>query len=91
VELSFLAIVFDGRLFEAIVDKGKPALEERKHILLHFIYRPRNSFKNLNFWIDVVHKEFFCAYMTQILQDISFINSKLRRDKNTISQYLLKG
>jgi hypothetical protein len=64
VELSFLAVVFDGRLFEAVVSKGKSLVEERKHLLLHYRYRSRKSFNNLNFWIDVVKKEFFPDYLT---------------------------
>jgi ABC-type thiamine transport system substrate-binding protein len=46
IELSFLAIVFDGKLFEAIPNGDKLSLEETNHLLLHFIYRPRNSFNN---------------------------------------------
>ena len=90
VELSFLSVVFDGKLFEAIVDKGKPILEERTHLLLHYIYRPRKSFKNLNFWIDIVAKAAFPKYLERIHQDISMIHSKLIAEREPLSQYLRK-
>lgn len=90
VELSFLAVVFDGRLFEAVVSRGKPLVEERKHLLLHYIYRPRKSFNNLNFWIDVVKKEFFPDYLTKISQDISLMRDKVISERELLSRYLRK-
>jgi len=90
IEVSFLAVVFHGRLFEAIVGKGKPVLEERKHVLLHYVYRPRKSFNNLNFWIDFVTKEYFPDYLSRISQDISLIHSKIVSKQSLLSKYLRK-
>lgn len=90
VELSFLAIVFDGKLFEAILDNGKISLEERNHLVLHFIYRPKKSYSNLNFFIDIVHKDYFKEYMAKISADVSLISSKVENDKNKLLTYLKK-
>ena len=90
VELSFLAIVFDGRLFEAIIKNGKPMIEERKHVLLHYRYRPRNSFVNLDFWIDIVKKGFFPTYLTKIHRDISLISDKIVAERELLLTYLKK-
>jgi hypothetical protein len=90
IELNFIAIVFDGKLFEAIIGKGKAVLEESKHILLHFVYRPKKSSKNLNYWIDVVNKDFFPEYMNQISKDITLIEAKIETNQKILSQYLLK-
>lgn len=89
-ELGFLAIVFDGRLFEALVHNGKFAIEEREHVLLHYRYRPRNSFVNLDFWIDVVKKEFFSTYLTKIHRDISLISDKIKSERELLLAYLKK-
>lgn len=90
IEFSFLAIVFDGKLFEAIVGQGELALEERNHLLLHYIYRPRDSFANLNFWIDVVKKDFFSEYLARIYSDILMITDKIVSENSLLSIYLKK-
>ena len=91
IELSFLAIVFDGRLFEALVLNGNFAIKERKHILFHYRYRPRGSFVNLDFWIDVVKKEFFSTYLTKVLRDISLISNKVKSERELLLVYLKKN
>jgi len=86
VELSFLSIVIDGKLFEAAVDQAKITLEERKHQ----VYRPRGSFSNLNFWIDVVTKEYFPEYLSIVTRDISMMLSKVVSKQSLLTKYLLK-
>ena len=90
VELSFLAIVFDGKLFEAVQDKGELSLKETNHLLLHFIYRPRNSFNNLNYFIDIVQKDHFRDFMTEIQEDIALLSSKIEAEKDKLLKYLKK-
>lgn len=90
VELSFLAIVFDGKLFEATTKNAKHLIEEKEHILLHYKYRPRESFVDYDFWIDVVKKEFFSTYLSKIHEDISLIDEKIVSERKLLSEYLRK-
>jgi hypothetical protein len=90
IELSFLAVVFDGKLFEAIPENSDLTLQESKHILLHFNYKPKNSFENLNYFIDIVQKDYFKEYMSKINKDISLIGSKIESEKGKLIKYLKK-
>jgi len=90
IELSFLAIVLDGGLFEVTVEDNKPSIEERDHVLLYYRYRPSKSFVNLDFWIDIVKREFFPAYVRKIHRDISLISDKIVSEIKLLSAYLKK-
>ena len=88
--VTFLAIVLDGKLFDARIENNKLTLEERKHILYNYKFRPRNSYINIDFWIDVVKKEFFSSYLSEIKQDISLISDKIIFERELLSTYLKK-
>jgi len=88
--LSFLAIVFDGMLFEAIVGNGKVQLDERDHVLLEVRYRPDYSSIDLNYWIDIVKREYFQNYMEKIHLDISLIGDKITSERKLLAAYLKK-
>jgi hypothetical protein len=90
VVLSFLAIVFDGMLFDAIIKNGKVQLEERDHVLLEVRYRPDYSSSDLNYWIDIVKREYFLKYMANIHYDISWIGDKITSERKLLAAYLKK-
>jgi len=63
-------IVFDGRMFEAIIKNGAIKLFERKHLLLTTAYSPSyvKDFPNtetpdLPYLIDVVRKDYFGDFL----------------------------
>jgi len=90
VIVTFLAIVLDGKLFDARIENNNVSIEERKHILYNYKFRPRNSYINIDFWIDIVKKEFFSSYLSKINQDISLISDKIIFDRELLSSYLKK-
>jgi len=90
VVLSFIAIVFDGPLFEVTITNGKLELVERDHILLGYRYRPRYSLVDLHYWIDVVERESFSAYLDKIHHDISLVDEKILSNLGSLSTYLKK-
>lgn len=63
-------IVFDGKLYEALVENGSMQLLERKHLLLSTKYSPKyiEEFPNtetpdLDYLIDVVRKDYFSDFL----------------------------
>ena len=68
-------IVFDGKLYEAIIRNEAIQLFERKHLLLSAQYSPayikdfpRTESRELSYLIDVVRKDFFVDFL-QILEN----------------------
>ena len=90
IEISFLAIVFDGRLFEVTMANNRPMIEEKDHVLLYYRYRPRETSVNVDFWIDIVKKGFFSAYLRKIHRDIALISDKIVSETKLLSAYLKK-
>jgi len=88
--VTFLAIVLDGKLFDARIENNNVTLEERKHILYNYTFRPRNSYVNIDFWIDIVKKEFFSSYLSKIKKDISLISDKIIFERELLLSYLKK-
>jgi len=75
ISLYYPTIVFDGKLYEAIVRNGFPKLYKRRHLLLSTKYSPpyikdfpETESPELEYLIDVVRKDFFPDFL-QILQN----------------------
>lgn len=69
-------IVFDGKLYEAIIKDGSLHLFERKHLLLSARYSPayvkdfpRTEVPELPHLIDVVRKDFFNGFLQTLEKD----------------------
>jgi len=88
IKISFLAIVFDGKLFEARVAEGKTKIKESDHILYHNIYCQRETFDELDFWIDIVKREYFPTYLRKIDRSISKIQNQIISGKEQLMAYL---
>jgi hypothetical protein len=69
IHFHFLAIVFDGRLYEAIVEGGKLRLARREHILLNS-RRHLKTGEYQEYMIDVVTAKGFPHYLKDLNNDI---------------------
>lgn len=81
--IYFPVIVFDGEMYECIVEKNVPKLFRRDHILLRTRYLPEYSDSALDFGIDIVRREFFPIFVQIIKDDIDLLQKRIseRRDK----------
>lgn len=70
IEVYFPCIIFDGLMYEAILEKGKLRLEESNHIVLSSSYRSPYSIFEKGVLIDVVHKSYFKDYQRLIRKDV---------------------
>lgn len=79
----FPVIVFDGKMYECIIEENIPKLFNRNHILLRTSYRPKYSDEALNYGIDVVQREEFPKFIQEIQNDIYRLAERIseRRDK----------
>jgi hypothetical protein len=86
--LSFLAIVFDGLIFEAEIEQGEVNLKEAEHMLLHTTFQPNYSDFPLYYSIDLVKKENFKNYLQQLRDDISMLKEHIKSNAGNVSKYL---
>ena len=89
--LSFLAIVFDGLMFEAEVERGDVNLLESGHILLYTTFQPEYSDFPLHYSIDIVRKENFKIYLQKLQKDISTLGEHIKSHKGDVSKYLKRS
>ena len=75
VDFYFPCIVFDGDMFEAIVENGKISLQETDHIVLSTSIPSKKNQFYMKYLIDVVRKDFFKDYLKIIEIDLqNFLN-----------------
>jgi hypothetical protein len=82
IQFMFLAIVFDGKLYEAIIEEGKIKLEERSHVLLRSTRYSKSKAGMSYYVIDVVVKSYFSEYLKIIDSDIHTLRSFFQSNKN---------
>jgi hypothetical protein len=70
IEMSFPCIVFDGLMYEAIVENGNLQLEEANHLILDTSYRTPYSVFEKCLLVDVVRKDCFENYLKLIRKDV---------------------
>ena len=88
---SFLAVVFEGQMFEALVDKGDVVLNELDHGLISVSFQPDYSDTPLHYVIDVVKKEHFKDFLVEIENDISTWVHQIKSQMKNIEPYLKRG
>lgn len=84
IRFFFPVIVFEGRMYECIVEKGKLNLMEKNHILFRTHYRPKYHASPLSYGIDVVKREYFRTFLKDIKADIHFLEERLIEKKDKI-------
>lgn len=90
IMFCFPCIVFDGTMFEAIVDKGRVELRESNHILLSTQSRATYSNWDLSFLIDVVTKDYFKSFLEEVNTDVKSLFSLVKKRKRKILRELDK-
>jgi len=88
IYFSFLAIVFDGKMFEANIIGNDIDLEEIDYGLIETHYMPSYSDHPLHYQIDVVKKEHLHNYLSQLEQDIKSLKDKIREHHLEMVEYL---
>ena len=90
IHYFFPVLVYDGQLFEAIIEDDKIELEERNHILLERHYKPLYSDAPLTYRIDIVKREFFPEFVKIIEEDIEWIQKQLIQNRDKIEDTISK-
>ena len=91
IEVTFLVIVLDGKLVEALVDGDHVRVQSTDHILLKKLYRPKYRREEVEYAIDIVTKNFFSSYMNMVERDISLLWEHLLQYKTDLESYLRKS
>ena len=79
IEVYFPCIVFDGSMYEAILDSGRLKLKEAHHILLSSFYRSPYSVWEKGVLIDIVQKKYFKEYQKLIRKDVTSLRKTIRK------------
>lgn len=80
IEFYFPCIVFDGAMYEAIIENGKLKLEESNHVVLSSLYRSPYSIFERGVLIDVVKKSYFKDYERLIRKDVTSLRRIVRKN-----------
>jgi hypothetical protein len=82
----FPCIVFDGSLYEAIVEGNDLQLKEVQHIILTSTYRSPYSVFEKPILIDIVHRNYFEKYLEIIEKDEESLKKSVLSNLNEIIQ-----
>lgn len=77
----FPILVFDGRLYEAVVEKGDIELRDSDHVVLERHHKPSYSATPLTYKIDIAKREFFPDLVRIIERDIERIQEEFVQNK----------
>jgi len=84
IAVYFPCVVFDGKIFEVIVEKGELELKKSRHLILTSQYIPSYSTSEQNFLIDIVHKSYFKNYLKKITRDITSLSETIIKNRNEL-------
>lgn len=70
VDFYFPCIVFDGNMYEAIVEKGEILLKPTNHVILASSIPSASNNYYMNYLVDVVQKDFFKEYLGMVISDV---------------------
>lgn len=80
IEIDFPCIIFDGSMYEAIIENGRLKLEKSNHIVLGSSYRSPYSIYEKGVLIDIVHKSYFKDYQKLIRKDVTSLRRTVRNN-----------
>lgn len=86
IEFYFPCIIFDGLMYEAILDRGNLKLKESNHIILSSQYRSPYSIFDMGVLIDVVQKSYFNDYHRLIRKDVTSLRSVVRKKASNFAR-----
>jgi hypothetical protein len=84
IQNYFPCIVFDGRMYEAIVESGDLSLRESDHLVLATSYKSQYSVWERNLLIDIVRKNYLETYLDLIQKDISSLKKTISKKSKSI-------
>ena len=79
-------IVFDGKMYEAVIENGKMKVNESKHIVLTTSYRTPYSVWEQGILIDVIRKDIFPDFLRVLKQDFRSFNRVVKGNKRRIER-----
>lgn len=85
IHLRFPIIVFDGRLYDAIISAGRLELMETRHTILETLGRSTTG-RITNYLIDVVTKDFLTGLLGDLNTDIASIRAYFRANNGSVSK-----
>jgi hypothetical protein len=85
----FPILVFEGKLYEAVVQNNELQLHETNHILLERFYKPTYANYPLSYKIDVVTEDSFPELMKYIDNDILWIQREFSRNSEKFHEIVL--
>jgi hypothetical protein len=87
---SFLAVVFDGLMFEAAIENGEIKLTPIDHGLVQKSFQPDYDYFGgpLRYTIDVMNKGYFSKYLSEVENDLKVITNKIKLNIDEVSKYL---
>ena len=86
LNMLFPLIVFDGNMYETIIEKGKIKVSETNHVVLTTSYRTSYSIWEQSLLIDVVHKDYFPSFLKVLSEDIKSFKRVVRGNKKRIER-----
>lgn len=86
LEMLFPVIVFDGNMYEAVIEKGKVKVSESKHVVLTTSHRTSYSIWEQGFLIDVVHRDYFPNFLKVLDRDVKSFKMVVKRNKLRIER-----
>jgi len=84
--IYFPVIVFDGPMYNGVLEGDKIKLNEIDHVLLQHNYQPIYSDKPLPFYIDIVRKEKLLDLIQLLQKDVENILNQISKGKNSIEK-----
>lgn len=87
---SFLAVVFDGPIFEVTLEKGNVELRSIQHGLVQKGFQPDYEYFGvpLKYTIDVVGRDYFPQFLSEIENDLEILSNKIRLNITDVCKYL---
>jgi len=82
--IMYLAIIFDGKLYEAITERGEIRIVEKSHVLLESARYSKLKTGMSNYVIDVIAKDYFPNYLGLINKDIRTLEAFLLLERDQL-------
>jgi len=79
-------IVYDGPMYNGVLDGDKIKLNEIEHVVLEHNYQPPFIDDRLTFLIDIVKKEKFLELLPKLENDVEIIRKSIDDSKEKIEE-----
>lgn len=89
--ILFPIIVFDGYMFEVVLESGEPKLKKRNHLTLITHHRSPYTQEAEDFLIDVVHRSYFPEFMKKLNADFLNIRNEIIQKSEKLYENVMKS